>query len=185
MGLQVLMGLEMALDNWYLFSIPKLVINYNNYVCSLHLFYLSLSLPHSNFIFLFSVVGCFSPCLFSKFDLITKFDAYWLVASALFKSLIFFFFLYDIANSCQFKFVRRGSCLKIFNMNFFVYHSQCVYPIFSTFTWVITLLPGNTTCYLLVNEMLQEIRWFKQPYSSWFLGDYVAEGMCYICSVPP
>lgn len=99
MGLQVLMGLEMALDNWYLFSIPKLVINYNNYVCSLHLFYLSLSLPHSNFIFLFSVVGCFSPCLFSKFDLITKFDAYWLVASALFKSLIFFFFLYDIANS--------------------------------------------------------------------------------------
>ncbi|XP_004138774.1 ribonuclease H2 subunit B isoform X1 [Cucumis sativus] len=34
---------------------------------------------------------------------------------------------------------------------------------------------GNPTCFLYVNEMLEEIHWFKQSYSSWFLGDYVAE----------
>lgn len=34
---------------------------------------------------------------------------------------------------------------------------------------------GNKTCFLLVNESLQEIHWFKQPYGSWFLGDYVCE----------
>ncbi|XP_038886020.1 ribonuclease H2 subunit B isoform X2 [Benincasa hispida] len=34
---------------------------------------------------------------------------------------------------------------------------------------------GNTTCFLYVNEMLEEIHWFKQSYSSWFLGDYVTE----------
>ncbi|KAF3446485.1 hypothetical protein FNV43_RR11664 [Rhamnella rubrinervis] len=42
---------------------------------------------------------------------------------------------------------------------------------------------GNTTCYLLVNEVLQELHWFKQPYSSWFLGDYVSEdGRLYIAT---
>ncbi|KAG7029739.1 Ribonuclease H2 subunit B [Cucurbita argyrosperma subsp. argyrosperma] len=34
---------------------------------------------------------------------------------------------------------------------------------------------GNTTCFLYVNELLEEIHWFKQSYSSWFLGDYVTE----------
>ncbi|KAL5537672.1 hypothetical protein UlMin_043997 [Ulmus minor] len=34
---------------------------------------------------------------------------------------------------------------------------------------------GNSTCYILNNELLQELHWFKQPYTSWFLGDYVAE----------
>ncbi|KAL0557722.1 hypothetical protein IC582_006272 [Cucumis melo] len=34
---------------------------------------------------------------------------------------------------------------------------------------------GNPTCFLYVNEMLEEIHWFKQSYSSWFLGDYVTE----------
>nr|XP_048331705.1 ribonuclease H2 subunit B isoform X2 [Ziziphus jujuba var. spinosa] len=42
---------------------------------------------------------------------------------------------------------------------------------------------GNKTCYLLVNEGLQELHWFKQSYSSWFLGDYVAEdGRLYIAT---
>ncbi|KAF5940371.1 hypothetical protein HYC85_021538 [Camellia sinensis] len=35
---------------------------------------------------------------------------------------------------------------------------------------------GNKTCYLLINEALQEIHWFKQSYGSWFVGDYVCEG---------
>ncbi|CAB4266554.1 unnamed protein product [Prunus armeniaca] len=34
---------------------------------------------------------------------------------------------------------------------------------------------GNSMCCLLVNGVLQELNWFKQPYTSWFLGDYVAE----------
>uniref|UniRef100_A0A803PW02 Ribonuclease H2 subunit B n=1 Tax=Cannabis sativa TaxID=3483 RepID=A0A803PW02_CANSA len=34
---------------------------------------------------------------------------------------------------------------------------------------------GIATCYLLVDDVLQEMHWFKQPYSSWFLGDYVTE----------
>lgn len=34
---------------------------------------------------------------------------------------------------------------------------------------------GNKTCYLLSNGSLQEIHWFKQPFGSWFLGDYVCE----------
>ncbi|XP_004291258.1 PREDICTED: ribonuclease H2 subunit B [Fragaria vesca subsp. vesca] len=34
---------------------------------------------------------------------------------------------------------------------------------------------GNTMCCLLVDGMLQELNWFRQSYSSWFLGDYVSE----------
>ncbi|TMW95932.1 hypothetical protein EJD97_008169, partial [Solanum chilense] len=34
---------------------------------------------------------------------------------------------------------------------------------------------GNATCYLCVDESLQELHWFKQSYGSWFLGDYVCE----------
>ncbi|KAJ9185099.1 hypothetical protein P3X46_004766 [Hevea brasiliensis] len=34
---------------------------------------------------------------------------------------------------------------------------------------------GKTTCYLLINGVLQELHWFKQCYTSWFLGDYVCE----------
>ncbi|PQQ21959.1 ribonuclease H2 subunit B [Prunus yedoensis var. nudiflora] len=34
---------------------------------------------------------------------------------------------------------------------------------------------GNSMCCLLVNGVLQELNWFKQSYTSWFLGDYVAE----------
>ncbi|XP_062164503.1 uncharacterized protein LOC133871142 [Alnus glutinosa] len=34
---------------------------------------------------------------------------------------------------------------------------------------------GNTTCYLFVNGLLQELHWFKQSYGSWFVGDYVCE----------
>ncbi|XP_018505435.2 ribonuclease H2 subunit B isoform X2 [Pyrus x bretschneideri] len=34
---------------------------------------------------------------------------------------------------------------------------------------------GNKMCCLFVNEVLQELNWFKQSYTSWFLGDYVAE----------
>uniref|UniRef100_A0A2P2J3D0 Ribonuclease H2 subunit B n=1 Tax=Rhizophora mucronata TaxID=61149 RepID=A0A2P2J3D0_RHIMU len=32
---------------------------------------------------------------------------------------------------------------------------------------------GNEMCYLLTNGVLQELHWFKQSYTSWFLGDYV------------
>lgn len=35
-------------------------------------------------------------------------------------------------------------------------------------------------CCLFVNEVLQELNWFKQSYTSWFLGDYVAEGCTFI-----
>lgn len=48
----------------------------------------------------------------------------------------------------------------------------------SNFEYLRIYLAGNPTCYLLVNEVLQELHWFKQPYSSWFLGDYVSEGRC-------
>ncbi|XP_039052092.1 ribonuclease H2 subunit B-like isoform X2 [Hibiscus syriacus] len=34
---------------------------------------------------------------------------------------------------------------------------------------------GNRASYLLCNGLLQELHWFKQPYGSWFLGDYVSE----------
>ncbi|XP_021605704.1 ribonuclease H2 subunit B isoform X2 [Manihot esculenta] len=34
---------------------------------------------------------------------------------------------------------------------------------------------GKATCYLLINGVLQELHWFKQSYTSWFLGDYVCE----------
>ncbi|GAB4837637.1 hypothetical protein Ancab_002487 [Ancistrocladus abbreviatus] len=34
---------------------------------------------------------------------------------------------------------------------------------------------GISTTYLLVNEGLQELHWYKQSYGSWFLGDYVCE----------
>ncbi|XVF13757.1 hypothetical protein REPUB_Repub08aG0235100 [Reevesia pubescens] len=34
---------------------------------------------------------------------------------------------------------------------------------------------GTKTSYLLSNGLLQELHWFKQPYGSWFLGDYVSE----------
>ncbi|XVE99960.1 hypothetical protein REPUB_Repub03eG0245000 [Reevesia pubescens] len=34
---------------------------------------------------------------------------------------------------------------------------------------------GVRTTYLLSNGLLQELHWFKQPYGSWFLGDYVSE----------
>ncbi|XP_050228783.1 uncharacterized protein LOC126677993 [Mercurialis annua] len=34
---------------------------------------------------------------------------------------------------------------------------------------------GKKTCYLLNNGMLQELHCFKQPYTSWFLGDYVSQ----------
>ncbi|GMJ00207.1 hypothetical protein like AT4G20325 [Hibiscus trionum] len=34
---------------------------------------------------------------------------------------------------------------------------------------------GLRTSYLLCNGLLQELHWFKQPYGSWFLGDYVSE----------
>ncbi|XP_010537228.1 PREDICTED: ribonuclease H2 subunit B isoform X2 [Tarenaya hassleriana] len=34
---------------------------------------------------------------------------------------------------------------------------------------------GNETCYLFNDGALQELHWFKQPYGSWFLGDYISE----------
>lgn len=40
---------------------------------------------------------------------------------------------------------------------------------------------GNSTSYMLKDGLLQEFHWFKQPYGSWFLGDYVCEdGSLYI-----
>ncbi|CAN1768507.1 Ribonuclease H2 subunit B [Linum perenne] len=35
---------------------------------------------------------------------------------------------------------------------------------------------GNKACYRLADRTLQEVHWFKQTYTSWFLGDYVCEG---------
>ncbi|XP_049931750.1 uncharacterized protein LOC116248298 isoform X2 [Nymphaea colorata] len=34
---------------------------------------------------------------------------------------------------------------------------------------------GKPTSYVLLNGTLQEIHWFKQPFGSWFVGDYVCE----------
>lgn len=34
---------------------------------------------------------------------------------------------------------------------------------------------GNSSCYLFINETLQELHWFKQSYRSWFMGDYICE----------
>uniref|UniRef100_A0A7N0R897 Ribonuclease H2 subunit B n=1 Tax=Kalanchoe fedtschenkoi TaxID=63787 RepID=A0A7N0R897_KALFE len=44
---------------------------------------------------------------------------------------------------------------------------------------------GNKVCYLLSDEALHELHWFKQPYGSWFLGNYVSEndGMYFITPV--
>ncbi|CAM8923805.1 unnamed protein product [Rhodiola kirilowii] len=44
---------------------------------------------------------------------------------------------------------------------------------------------GNNTCYILTDETLQELHWFKQSYGSWFLGDYVREdgGMYFLTPV--
>ncbi|KAK8943351.1 hypothetical protein KSP40_PGU000656 [Platanthera guangdongensis] len=40
---------------------------------------------------------------------------------------------------------------------------------------------GNSTSYMLKDGLLQEFHWFKQPFGSWFLGDYVCEdGSLYI-----
>ncbi|KAI8547769.1 hypothetical protein RHMOL_Rhmol07G0221300 [Rhododendron molle] len=41
---------------------------------------------------------------------------------------------------------------------------------------------GNSTCFLLINGGLQEIHWFKQSYGSWFVGDYVCEGLTFTWS---
>ncbi|VFQ95256.1 unnamed protein product [Cuscuta campestris] len=42
---------------------------------------------------------------------------------------------------------------------------------------------GDPTCYLFVDGNLQEVHWFKQPFGSWFLGDYVCEdGRLYIAT---
>ena len=30
---------------------------------------------------------------------------------------------------------------------------------------------------MLIDETLQEIHWFKEQFSSWFIGDYALEGM--------
>ncbi|XP_015573896.1 ribonuclease H2 subunit B [Ricinus communis] len=43
---------------------------------------------------------------------------------------------------------------------------------------------GKTTCYLLNNRMLQELHWFKQSYTSWFLGDYVCQDGCLYSATP-
>lgn len=54
---------------------------------------------------------------------------------------------------------------------------------YSTTTWALIkfhLLSGNATNYLLSNDnegaVLQELHWFKQSHTSWFLGDYVSQG---------
>lgn len=42
---------------------------------------------------------------------------------------------------------------------------------------------GTKTCYLMMGESIQELHWFKQQYSSWFLGNNVIEdGSLYLCS---
>ncbi|XP_072955976.1 uncharacterized protein [Typha angustifolia] len=42
---------------------------------------------------------------------------------------------------------------------------------------------GEATSYVLTDGQLHELNWFKQPYGSWFLGDYVCEdGSLYICT---
>ncbi|CAN0836882.1 Ribonuclease H2 subunit B [Linum grandiflorum] len=46
---------------------------------------------------------------------------------------------------------------------------------------------GNTSCYRLTSGALQEVHWFKQPYTSWFLGDYVCEdgGLYFVTPMDP
>ncbi|XP_071700903.1 uncharacterized protein [Rutidosis leptorrhynchoides] len=34
---------------------------------------------------------------------------------------------------------------------------------------------GDSTCYLLTNDGLQEFNWCKQSYGSWFMGDFICE----------
>ncbi|XP_065880564.1 uncharacterized protein [Euphorbia lathyris] len=43
---------------------------------------------------------------------------------------------------------------------------------------------GKTTCYLLVDGVLQELHYFKQSYTSWFMGDYVCEDGCLYSATP-
>ncbi|XP_057968673.1 uncharacterized protein LOC131158093 [Malania oleifera] len=43
---------------------------------------------------------------------------------------------------------------------------------------------GNTSCYLFINEVLQELHWFKQSYQSRFMGDYVCEDGCLYTATP-
>lgn len=43
---------------------------------------------------------------------------------------------------------------------------------------------GVSTNFLLINEGLQELHWFKQSHSSWFLGDYVCEDGSLYTSTP-
>lgn len=38
-------------------------------------------------------------------------------------------------------------------------------------------MPGDAISYLHRDGVLQELHWFKQSYGSWFLGDYVCEGI--------
>ncbi|CAN1186891.1 Ribonuclease H2 subunit B [Linum perenne] len=46
---------------------------------------------------------------------------------------------------------------------------------------------GNKACYRLADRTLQEVHWFKQTYTSWFLGDYVCEdgGLYFVTPVDP
>ncbi|KAJ7537717.1 hypothetical protein O6H91_11G018400 [Diphasiastrum complanatum] len=42
---------------------------------------------------------------------------------------------------------------------------------------------GTRSCYILMDESLQELQWFKQRYGSWFIGDSVCEdGSLYLAS---
>ncbi|XP_030550038.2 ribonuclease H2 subunit B [Rhodamnia argentea] len=43
---------------------------------------------------------------------------------------------------------------------------------------------GKATCYLVVDEKLLELQWFKLPYGSWFLGDYVHKDGCLYTATP-
>lgn len=42
---------------------------------------------------------------------------------------------------------------------------------------------GAKSCYMMMNDKLQELHWFKQQFSSWFLGNHVLEdGSLYMCT---
>lgn len=42
---------------------------------------------------------------------------------------------------------------------------------------------GAKSCYMMINETLQEIHWFKEQFSSWFIGNHVLEdGSLYMCT---
>ncbi|KAL3677560.1 hypothetical protein R1sor_027508 [Riccia sorocarpa] len=42
---------------------------------------------------------------------------------------------------------------------------------------------GSAACYMILNGALQEVHWFKQRYTSWFLGDSVCEdGSLYLAT---